>query len=209
MMQKTNSQFLLTFREEDIMRFDIFTTLFLSLVTTSLLVASSSSKKVVDFTLSDLDGVKHTLSDYKDSKAIVLMFVSTQCPVSNAYNTRMVELYKDYTKKSVAFVGLNSNKTEDIKEIKEHAKEQGFEFPILKDVNNVIADKLEASFTPEIYVLNGNLELLYHGRIDDSRRLANVSSKDLRAALDQTLAGMPVSVSTTKAFGCTIKRVSK
>jgi hypothetical protein len=61
--------------------------------------------------------------------------------------------------------------------------------------------------TPEIYVLNSNLEILYHGRIDDSQREGKVTSKDLRAALDSILSGKTVEVKETKAFGCTIKRV--
>jgi hypothetical protein len=94
-----------------------------------------------------------------------------------------------------------------VEEVKNHAKEHGFEFTILKDWNNVVADKLGASVTPEIYVLSPNFELLYHGRIDDSQRENRVSSKDLRNALDLALAGKPVPVRETKAFGCTIKRV--
>jgi peroxiredoxin len=165
--------------------------------------------KLNDFTLTDYNGNKHSLSDFKDSTAIVVMFIATQCPVSNAYNERMVALYNDYEPRGFAFVGINSNKQESVDEIKEHSQENKFEFPVLKDWNNVIADKFEASVTPEIYILNSNFYLLYHGRIDDSRRENEVKSHDLRAALDEILAGKPVSNKLTKAFGCTIKRVSK
>lgn len=183
--------------------------LFMFIVILALpIMASDGPKKVEDFKLEDYNGVKHALSDYKNSKAIVLMFIATQCPVSNAYNARMVELYKDYSKKDVAVVGVNSNKQESVEEIKEHAKAHGFEFTVLKDWNNVIADKFQASFTPEIYVLNSKFEVLYHGRIDDSQRENNIKSKDLRTALDSILEGKAVAVSNTKAFGCTIKRVN-
>jgi hypothetical protein len=94
-----------------------------------------------------------------------------------------------------------------VEEVRNHSKEHGFEFTVLKDWNNVIADKLEASVTPEIYVLNSNLEVLYHGRIDDSQRENRVTAKDLRTALDQILAGKKVDVTETKAFGCSIKRI--
>lgn len=173
----------------------------------SVLQADDARKKVENFTLEDYNGVKHSLVDFKSSKAIVLMFIATQCPVSNAYNVRMVELQKDYSSKGVAFVGINSNKQESVEEIKNHSKDNGFAFPVLKDWNNVIADKLEASVTPEIYVLNTNFEVLYHGRIDDSQREGKVTSKDLRATLDNILGGKSVEVQETKAFGCTIKRV--
>ena len=170
--------------------------------------ASETVKKVENFTLEDFNGIKHSLKDYASSKAIVLMFIATQCPVSNAYNERMELLCKEYASKGVAFLGINSNKQETVEEIKEHAKEHGFSFPILKDRNNVIADKVAASVTPEIFVLNKKLEVLYHGRIDDSRRASDVKSQDLRAALDALLAGKPVAVTQTKAFGCSIKRIN-
>lgn len=165
--------------------------------------------KAENFTLSDYNGKIHSLSDYKDAKAIVVMFIATQCPVSNAYNSRMEKLYEDYSPKNIAFIGVNSNKQENLKEIAEHAKEHGFKFTILKDPNNVIADKFDAQVTPEIFVLNSNFEVLYHGRIDDSQRENQVKSRDLRTALDNILNGKKVTVTETKAFGCTIKRVSK
>jgi peroxiredoxin len=170
---------------------------------------SGEMTKVENFTLKDYNGNKHSLSDYQESKAIVLMFIATQCPVSNAYNTRMVELYDDYQEKNIAFIGINSNKQESVKEIAEHSDKNGFKFAVLKDDQNIIADKFKAQVTPEIYVLNSDFEILYHGRIDDSQRESNIKSKDLRNALDEILAGKSVTTTTTKAFGCTIKKVSK
>lgn len=184
-----------------------------ALTVSSLLIAASvltagTPAKIDNFSLNDYNGKKISLGDYKDSKAIVLMFIATECPVSNAYNERYNQLYNDYKGKNVAIVGINSNKAEPADDIKSHAKEHGFEFPILKDVNNIIADKLDAQRTPEIFLLHPKTrELLYHGRIDDSQRTAHIKSNDLRDALDEVLAGKPVSVKETKAFGCTIKRI--
>ena len=89
--------------------------------------------KVDDFSLKDYNGKEFSLSDFKDSKAIVVIFVATECPVSNAYNSRMESIYNDYKNKNVTLVGINSNKAEDIGRIKEHAKSKGLTFPILKD----------------------------------------------------------------------------
>lgn len=167
-----------------------------------------SAIKISEFTLSDIYKKEHSLSDYKDSKAILILFIATQCPVSNAYNTRMVGLYNQYHEKDIAILGINSNKQESLDECKEHAEKHGFKFPVLKDEKNVIADMFEASVTPEAYVLNPeSYEILYHGRIDDSRNEDNVESKDLAKALDEILAGKNVTVTKTKAFGCTIKRI--
>ncbi len=189
------------------MRIRIFSIFFIAIMTASVLQSAETLKKVENFTLEDYNGTKHLLTDYKSAKAIVLMFIATQCPVSNAYNDRMVRLYKEYSNRGIAFIGINSNKQETVEEIKKHAAEHGFSFPVLKDFNNVIADKLDASVTPEIFVLNKKFDVLYHGRIDDSRRASDVKSEDLRMALDQLLAGKEVAVSETKAFGCSIKRI--
>ena len=165
--------------------------------------------KAENFTLKDYNGKTHSLSDYTDSSAIVVMFIATQCPVSNAYNSRMVALYQDYHQKGVAFIAINSNKQESIEEISQHAQKNGFHFPVLKDPDNMVADKYDAQVTPEIFVVNSDFDVLYHGRIDDSQRESEISSQDLRNALDEILAGKPVAKKETKAFGCTIKRVKK
>lgn len=165
--------------------------------------------KAENFTLKDYSGKSHSLSNYKDSTAVVVMFIATQCPVSNDYNNRMAALYKDYIEKGIAFLAINSNKQESMEEISTHSQKNGFQFPVLKDPDNVIADKFNAQVTPEIFVLNSNFEILYHGRIDDSQRESEIKSRDLRNALDEILAGKPVSKKETKAFGCTIKRVQK
>ncbi len=182
--------------------------LILIVVTLSKITFANEPKKAENFKLKDYNDKEYQLSDFKNSKATVIMFIATQCPVSNAYNTRMAQLNADYKDKEVTFLGINSNVQESVDEIKDHAKSNKLDFIILKDHNNVIADKFNASFTPEIYVLNGSSEILYHGRIDDSRRESDVKIKDLRAALDDILSGKKVSVSETKAFGCTIKRVN-
>lgn len=185
----------------------ISSVLSLILISATLIIASGP-KKVDNFSLKDYNGKQHSLSDFSDYKAVVLIFVSTQCPVSNAYNERMTKLYEYYRNKNVAIVGINSNKQENAEEIKKHSKENNLSFPILKDEKNIIADKLEASFTPEVYVLNGKMEIVYHGRIDDNRKADDVQTKDLSVALDEILAGKTVSNPATKAFGCTIKRVN-
>lgn len=175
----------------------------------SNLILAGDLKKAESFSLKDYNGKLHSLSDYKNSKAIVLIFVSTQCPVSNAYNERMAKLYSQYKDKNVKIIGINSNKAETAEEIKKHAAEKNLQFAILKDENNIVADKFEASSTPEAYVLNGNLEVVYHGRIDDNRKAEDVQTSDLSVAIDEILAGKEVSNPKTKAFGCSIKRVNK
>jgi peroxiredoxin len=135
------------------------------------------------------------------------MFIATECPVSNDYNSRMEKIYNDYKQKGIALIGINSNKSETVERIKEHAKEKGLTFTILKDEKNIIADKFGASFTPEVYILNNDFNIIYHGRIDNARDESEVVTKDLENALNEILAGKEVSKKETKAFGCSIKRI--
>jgi peroxiredoxin len=162
--------------------------------------------KFQPFTLKDAAGQDVNLASFKDKKALVLIFVATQCPVSNAYNERMEALAQGYGAKGVEIVGLNANKQESPEEIAEHARKHGLTFPILKDAGNVYADKYGAQVTPEAYVYDQGGILRYHGRIDDNRAGDNIQSRDLANALDAVLAGKTVPVAETKAFGCTIKR---
>ena len=187
--------------------FSISVLIFTTCLFIDLANSVSSLYKVDDFTLTDYNGKKHSLSDYKESKAIVILFIATECPVSNAYNSRMENLFKTYNKKGISFIGINSNKAESVNRIKEHAEENGLTFTILKDDKNIIADMFEASVTPEAFVLNSNFEILYHGRVDNSGNESEVITHDLKNAIDEILAGKEVTRKETKAFGCTIKRV--
>lgn len=162
---------------------------------------------IVDFTLPDTDGKEHSLNSLKGKNGTVLLFVAVQCPVSNAYNERMEKLAQDYKARGISVVGINSNTSEPADAVKAHAASHNMTFVILKDNGNKIADSLGATKTPEAYFLNANNKLLYHGRIDNSRDLAQVNSNELRDALDAALSGKPVAKTTAAAFGCSIKRV--
>jgi peroxiredoxin len=164
-------------------------------------------KPAPDFTLTSPQGKTVTLSKGNGSKATVLMFISTQCPVSNEYNTRMAKVAQDYASKGIRFLGINSNKGESPEEVAKHAREQKFGFPVLIDVGNVVADQYNAKVTPHVYVIDDKQVLRYVGRIDDSATIDKVKSKDLRTTLDALLAGKEVPVAETRAFGCAIKRM--
>ncbi len=161
-----------------------------------------------NFQLTTIDGKPFSLADAeKSNKAVVLMFIATKCPYSNAYNDRMRQMAQDYARKGVLFVGINSNATEPESEVKAHAAAHKLDFTLVKDPGNKVADLYDARRTPEIFVVGPDGKLLYHGRIDENyEEPAKVSSPDLKNALDQILAGQPVSKAETKAFGCTIKR---
>jgi peroxiredoxin len=159
-----------------------------------------------DFTLPDADGHAHSLASLKGESGTLVLFVATQCPVSNAYNARMQKLAEDFRARGVNVVGINSNVSEPAAEVKQHAAANGLNFTILKDPGNQIADRYDAQSTPEAYLLDASGKLVYHGRIDNSRYGVMVTSTELRDAIEATLAGKPVEKAEVKAFGCSIKR---
>ena len=158
--------------------------------------------------LTGIDGKPFSLADAtKANKAVVVMFIATKCPYSNAYNVRLKNMAEEYARKGILFVGINSNKTEPEDEVKAHAKEHGWGFTVVKDPGNKVADLYDAKRTPEVFVVDATGKVRYHGRIDENYEdAAKVTSPDLKNALDALLAGQAVSKAETKAFGCTIKR---
>ena len=167
-------------------------------------------KEVPNFTLKDTTDKARSLKDLShEKKATVIMFISTQCPVSNDYNERIVALYNTYKDQNVQFIGINSNRNESVKEIAEHTKANEFHFLVLKDLKNEIADKFGARRTPEVYLLDDKRILRYRGAIDNSQK--NPETHYLRETLALVVAGkeIPEDRKKTKAFGCTIKRVRK
>jgi peroxiredoxin len=159
------------------------------------------------FTLSDAQGTRVDLASSQGSKARVIIFFATRCPVSIAYGGRMAAIATDYMPRGVAFYGIDSNRDESAAEMTAQAQAHGFPFPVLRDDGNLQADRFGASVTPEAYVFDASWTLRYHGRIDNSRNPERVTQRDLKAAIDAVLSGQPVPNAETKAFGCTIKRV--
>ncbi|HJW14484.1 MAG TPA: thioredoxin family protein [Thermoanaerobaculia bacterium] len=162
-----------------------------------------------NFTLRTVDGKTFSLAEaVRSHKAVVVMFIATKCPYSNAYNERMRDMAAAYAKQGILFAGINSNKSEPADEVVAHAKQHGFAFPLMKDPDNKVADLYDARHTPEIFVVDPEGKLRYHGRIDENYEDASrVTSPDLKNALDSILAGRQIARTETKAFGCTIKRV--
>ena len=169
-------------------------------------MAPAIGSTIEDFTLPDVDNKDRSLKSLAGKNGTVLIFISVQCPVSNAYNERMEKLAEDYQAKGIAVIGINSNVAEDAAAVKAHAAEHKLAFPILKDPGNKIADRLGANVTPEAYFIDANNKLLYHGRIDNARNPAQLETNDLRNALDAALGAKPIEKTEAKAFGCSIKR---
>ena len=188
----------------------------LSIGATITVIAKEEPEKVKldtvvkDFTLKDAEGTDFTLYKLSEEKPVtVVLFLATQCPIATDYAERIVNLVKAYDKKNVQFIGINSNKQEKVEEILAYSKKHGFEFPVLKDPENKIANYFGAIRTPEVFLLDAEHVLRYAGAIDNSPK--EPTKHYLQDALDLVIAGkdIPKASKKTRAIGCTIKRVRK
>jgi peroxiredoxin len=167
--------------------------------------------KAPDFDLKGVDGKMHSLADYADKKALVVIVSCNHCPTVIEYEDRMIEVQRDYADKGVLLIAINANETDghptdSFDHMVQRAKDKGFKFPYLRDDTQDIARALGAVRTPEVFLFGPDRTLLYHGRIDDNpSNPSAVKRHDLREALDEVLAGKPVSVPKTTPVGCTVK----
>jgi peroxiredoxin len=173
--------------------------------------ANDIGKRVADFQLKNTRGESISLADYKDKKAVVVIFTGTECPINNLFMPRLAALHKEYASKGVQILAVNSNKQDTVEQIAEHAGKYEIPFPVLKDEGNRVADLFGARRTPEAFVLDSTHTIRYQGRIDDQFGIGykrpQPTRRDLGLAIDDLLAGRPVAQATTPVAGCLIARV--
>jgi peroxiredoxin len=177
-----------------------------------------------DFSLPGIDGRMHRLSDYSSAKVLAVVFESNHCPMSILYEERIRKIHEDYRSKGVALVAINPNNpgavrldeqgytdvSDSLEEMKIRSAFRKRQWPFLYDgETQATAAKFGAVATPHIFVFDQSRRLQYQGRIDDSVRPDLVKSHDARNAIDALLAGRPVPVQNTGAFGCATKWLTK
>lgn len=145
-----------------------------------------------------------------DGKVSVVIFTCNQCPYAKAFEPRLVGIAKEYQSKGVAFYAINPNDDarydiETLANMKERAVSKGFVFPYLKDGDSSVARTYGARVTPHVFVVDGKGVVRYRGYIDDSARPEERTNTGLTNALDALLAKREVAMTSTRAFGCTIK----
>ena len=162
------------------------------------------------FSLPDIHRRPRALADYQDQQAIVVIFGGTECPLANLYVPTLIELHKTYADRGVQLLLINSNLQDTFVEVSAHAQEREIPFPVLKDFDHAVAEKFGATRTPEVFLLDEKRSIRYHGRIDDQYSVGVQREKatrhDLRQALDELLAGKPITTATTDLAGCIIGR---
>jgi thiol-disulfide isomerase/thioredoxin len=166
--------------------------------------------RVANLTFKDIHYLPRSLDDFPKSKAFVLVFVNTTCPVAQRYLPVLKGLEREYRDKGVQFLAVNVGADDAIVAVAAQAVKHEMEFPFVKDFDGTCAEAVGATRTPEVVVLDGERCLRYRGRIDDQYRLGGTRAAptrpDLRAALDAVLAGREVEVKETPVDGCLITR---
>lgn len=166
-----------------------------------------------DFALTDaVSGKTMSLSELKSDIATVIVFMCNHCPYVRHIIDQLVQTANDYIPKGIRFVAINSNDAEQYpedspEEMKKWAEQKRFPFPYLFDATQEVARAYGAACTPDFFVFDGNLRLVYRGQFDGSRPGSGVpvTGSDLRAALDCLLEGRPVPTDQKPSLGCNIK----
>ena len=157
--------------------------------------------------LPGIDGKSHSLSDLKQSKAIVLVFTCNSCPYAVDYEARIIALTKQFAARDVAIVAVNVNNVpeDSFDEMKSRAKSRGFNFVYLHDESQQIARDYGATYTPEFFVLDQQRKIAYMGALDDSPAADKVQEQFVVKALTALLDGQQPKVTETVAIGCRIR----
>jgi peroxiredoxin len=173
-----------------------------------------------DFSLPDITGKFYTLNDFKDAKALVIIFTCNHCPTAQAYEDRMIQFTNEYKDKGVATIGIMPNSVKGLlpeecgytdlndsyQEMQIRAKDKGYNFPYLYDGDNqAVSIKYGPSTTPHAFVFDADRKLQYAGRLDNSEKPGTANAEDLRQAVDAVLTGAKIGTPVTKAFGCSVK----
>ncbi len=167
--------------------------------------------RALPFALPGVDGKQHTLEEYADRQALVIIFSCNHCPYVRAWEDRMVQIQADYADRGAQLVAINANDTvkypaDRMEAMIERAQEKGFNFPYLQDETQAIARAYGAERTPEVFLFDQQRILCYHGAIDDNYdNPTAVKQHYLRDALNAVLNGKSVLISETPPVGCTVK----
>ncbi|HEY5966755.1 MAG TPA: thioredoxin family protein [Chitinophagaceae bacterium] len=169
--------------------------------------------KATDFLLPDTaSGKQISLKDVKGETATMIMFICNHCPFVKHVNAELVELANDYKNKGIGFVAISANDVINHPDdspglMTQVAKELKYPFPYLYDESQEIAKAYDAACTPDFFIYDNDLRLVYRGQLDDSRpgNEIPVTGKDIRHALDCVINNKPVPQEQRPSIGCNIK----
>ena len=168
-----------------------------------------------DFKLENIDGKSVSLADYSNAKGFIIVFTCNTCPYAKAYESRIMDLDKNYAGKGFPVIAINPNDIsqqpgDSMDEMKKRASDKGYTFPYLRDDSQEVAKAFGATKTPHVYLLNkeaaNKYKVEFIGAIDDSPNdLSDVSETYVEDAINTILSGGTPAVTEKRAIGCTIK----
>ncbi len=168
-------------------------------------------QSIADFTLADYRSKSYSLSDWRSTKIVVVAFLGTECPIVKLYAQRLQQLADSHPVDQLVVIGIDSNQQDSLAELGHFARTHDLRFPLLKDPGNRVADLFHAQRTPELFVLDAQRTVRYHGRVDDQYTYETQRSKHdenyLTAAIQELLADRPVKTPETEVVGCHIGRI--
>lgn len=161
-------------------------------------------KPAPEFELKDTDGKVHKLSDYKD-KVVVLEWFNKDCPVCRKAMPKMKELAASYSAKGVVWLAVDSTAVRTVEENKAAKKDEGIAYPILMDNDGKVGRTYGAKTTPHMFIINKGT-LVYAGAHDNGQAADKSTPRNyIQESLDAILAGKPVPLAKTDAYGCSVK----
>jgi peroxiredoxin len=167
-----------------------------------------------DTKMKDISGKSLSFNDVKKKNGLLVVFSCNTCPWVIKNQQVATEGYGYALSKEVGVIVLNSNEGQrdaaDSKDaMAEYAKDQNYRWPYVIDENSIMANAFGAKVTPECYLFDKDMKLVYHGAITDNPKTPSESTRNhLKVAIDELVSGKTVSMSTSKAMGCSIKRKS-
>ena len=167
--------------------------------------------KAPDFTLPASDGNTYSLADFAEDPVLVIFFTCNHCPFVTGSDESTRQTAEKFASQGVRFVGINSNSPntyaeDDFDHMVSRMDEKRFPWLYLHDSTQDIARAYGALRTPHFYVFDAGRGLVYTGRaVDNPRDGANSTVNDLERALEELLAGRPVSTPRTNPIGCNVK----
>jgi peroxiredoxin len=162
------------------------------------------------FTLIDTEGVDHAVPAAQAPPATVLIQTCNHCPYVIAWNPRLRAVAEDYAPCGVRFLAIGSNDpdrypADSPERMAQFVRDNDWPIPYAFDASQEVARALGSQRTPEVFVLDGEQRLAYHGAPDGDHQDRSQNAAWLRAALDDVLAGRHVARPETPARGCSVK----
>ena len=182
----------------------------LSFILSLLLNFYSIENDFFSYKLIDIHNNQVSFSEFKRNKATVIIFLLSDCPASQSYTVTLNKLAKKFSNEKIEFIGIFPGRYSTDNEIQKFQKQYKITFPLLKDADMFVAEKLNATVGPSCFLINGDGKIVYEGRIDDwlyalGKKRQMVTENNLQDAIEAVIKNIPVKIKKTNPIGCILE----